>query len=133
MKQHEDISWIFFGNKTIKQIGWLCRKIDGVWSLSLRNFKQLTDGGVLSSHQNYVDSYSGDKQKEAMCIHHFVILQLFHAKFKKVGNINFIHNNHSLFVRHFNHDKERNIRTSLKACLPLSFCGWVSGFSLFTY
>ncbi len=121
MKQHEDISWIFFGNKTIKQIGWLCRKIDGVWSLSLRNFKQLTDGGVLSSHQNYVDSYSGDKQKEAMWIHHFVILQLFHAKFKKVEIINFVHDTHSLFVCHFNHDKEKKYTNIFEDMLFFEF------------
>ncbi len=67
----------------------------------------MTDGGTISSHQNYVDSYSEDKQKEAMWIHHFVILQLFHGKFKKDGNINFVHDNHSLFVRHFNHNEEQ--------------------------
>ncbi len=42
-----------------------------------------------------------------MWIHHFVILQLFHAKFKKVQNLNFVHDNHSLFVRHFNQDEEQ--------------------------
>jgi hypothetical protein len=67
----------------------------------------LTDGGVISSHQNYVDSHSEDKQKEAMWIHHFVIFQLFNAKLKMVGNINFVHDNHSLFVCHFNHNKEQ--------------------------
>jgi hypothetical protein len=75
--------------------------------MSVRYFKQLTDDGVISSHQNYVDSYSGDEQKEGMWIHHFVILQLFHAKFTKVGNINFVHDNHSLIVCDFNHDKEQ--------------------------
>ncbi len=108
MKQHEDISWIFFGNKKTRQIGWPVGKIDGILSSSVQYFKQLTDGGVISSHQNYVTSYSGNSQKEAMWIHHFVIifLQLFHAKFKKVENINFVHDSHSLFVHHFNHDKE---------------------------
>jgi hypothetical protein len=83
MKQCPDISWKLFGNKTRNQIGWLCKKINGIWSSSVRYVKQLTDGGIISSHQNYVDSYSGDKQKEAVWIHHFVILQLFHAKYKK--------------------------------------------------
>jgi hypothetical protein len=107
MKQCEDICWIFFGNKMRTQIGWPCRKIDGMWSLSVRYFKQLTNGDVISSHQNYVTSYSGDKQKEAMWIHHFVILQLFHAKFKKVQKNIFVHDNHSLFVCHFNHNEDQ--------------------------
>jgi hypothetical protein len=80
MKQHADISWKLFGNKTKIQIGWSSKKIDGIWSSSVRYVKQLTHGGVISSHQNYVDNYSVDKQKEAMWIHHFVILQLFHAQ-----------------------------------------------------
>ncbi len=96
----------FFLNKKTRQIGWPVGKIDGIWSSSVRYFKQLTDGGVISPHQNYVASYSDNKQKEAMWIHHFVILQLFHAKFKKVENINFIHDNHSLFVCHFSHNEE---------------------------
>jgi hypothetical protein len=79
MKQRPDISWKLFGNKTRNQIGWSSRKIDGIWSLSVQYVKQLTDGDVISSHQNYMDSYSGLKQKEAMRIHHFIILQLFHA------------------------------------------------------
>jgi hypothetical protein len=107
MNQGAHISWKLFGNKTKNQIGWSSKKIDGIWSSSVRYINQLTDGGVISSHPNYVDSYSGDKQKVAMWVHHFVILQLFHAKFKMVGNINFAHDNHSWFVRHFNHNKEQ--------------------------
>jgi hypothetical protein len=30
MKQHQDVSWNFFGNKTRTQIGWPCKKIDGI-------------------------------------------------------------------------------------------------------
>jgi hypothetical protein len=74
----------FFGNRTRSQIGWPCKKIDGIWSLSVRYVKQFTDGGIISSHQNYVDSESGEKRKEATWIHHFVILQLFHPKYQKV-------------------------------------------------
>jgi hypothetical protein len=110
MKQCPDISWKLFGSETRNQIVWLSKKIDGIWSLSVRYVKQLTDGDVISSHQNYVDSYSGLKQKEAMWIHHFIILKLFHAKFKKVGNINFVHDNHSLLVCHFNHNEEQEYR-----------------------
>jgi hypothetical protein len=77
----------------------------------------LADGGITSLHQHYVDSYSGEKQKEAMWIHHFVTLQLFHAKFKKVPNIHFVHDNHSLFVCHFNHDEEQE-HTNLFEDIP---------------
>jgi hypothetical protein len=40
-----------------------------------------------------------------MWIHHFVILQLFHPKYKNVRKINFIHDNHALFVRHCTHNE----------------------------
>jgi hypothetical protein len=108
MNQWEDVAWIFFGNRTRSQIGWPCKKIDGIWSSSVQYVKQFTDGGIISSHQNYVDSESGEKRKEAMRIHYFVILQLFHLKYQKVQNINFVHDNHSLFVHHFyrNEDQE---------------------------
>jgi hypothetical protein len=84
MNQREDISWNCFGNKARNKIGWPCKKIDGIWSSSVQYFKQSTDGGIISSHQYYVDSYSGEKYKETMWIHHFVILQLFHPKYQKV-------------------------------------------------
>ena len=74
MTQCEDIAWKFFGNKSSNQIGWPCKKIDGIWTMSVRYVKQFTDGGIISSHHNYVDG------KEAMWIHHFVILQFFHPK-----------------------------------------------------
>ncbi len=63
MKQREDIAWKFLGNKTSNQIGWPCKKIDGIWTSSVRYVKQFTDGGIIPSHQNYVDSYSGEKRK----------------------------------------------------------------------
>ncbi len=84
MNQREDVAWKVFGNRTRSQIGWPCKKIDGIWSLSVPYVKQFTDGGIISSHQNYVDSESGEKRKEAMRNHHFVILQLFHPKYQKV-------------------------------------------------
>ncbi len=68
MKQRPDISWKFFGYKTRNQIGWPCKKINGIWSSSVLYVYQFTDGCIISSHQNYVDSYSGEKQKEAMWI-----------------------------------------------------------------
>jgi hypothetical protein len=99
MTQREDIAWKFFGNKSSNQIGWPCKKIDGIWTASVRYVEQFTDGGILSAHHNYIDS------KEAMWIHHFVILQLFHPKYKYVWKINFVHNNHALFARHCIHDE----------------------------
>ncbi len=107
MKQCEDMLWYFFWNKKTRQIGWPDREMDAILSSSVQYFKQLTDGGVMLSHQNYVATYSWDKHKEAMQIHHFVILQLFHVKFKKIGNIIFFHDNHTLFVCHFNHNEEQ--------------------------
>jgi hypothetical protein len=124
MKQYADISWKLFGKKTKNQIGWPSKKNDGIWSSSVWYFKQMTDGGVISSHKNYVDSNSGDKQKEAIWIHHFLILQLFHAKFKKVGNIDFVHDNLSLFVCHFNHDEEQEYTNIFEVMPPLK-CLWL--------
>jgi hypothetical protein len=61
MNQCEDIAFKKISNKTRNQIGWPCKKIDGIWSSSVQYVKQLTDGGIISSHQHYVDSYSGEK------------------------------------------------------------------------
>ena len=91
MLQREDISWKLFGNKKLGQIGWAPGKLDSIWTSSVRFVKQF-DGGVSSSHQ------SGDKRNECMWIHHFVILQLFHPKFKNWDEVNFLHENHSKFV-----------------------------------
>ncbi len=95
MNQHEDIAWKLLRNKTRNQIGWPCKKIDGIWSSSVQYVEQFTDGGMISSHQHYVESYSGKKRKQAMWIHHFVILKLFHPKYQKVQKIHFVHDNHS--------------------------------------
>jgi hypothetical protein len=107
MNQREDVACKFLGNRTKHQIGWPYKKIDGIWSSSVWYVKQFTDGGIISSHQNYVDSESGEKCKEAMWIHHFVILQLFHPKYQKVQNIIFVHDNHSLFICHFYYDEDQ--------------------------
>jgi hypothetical protein len=47
MTQREDIAWTFFGNKSTNQIGWPCKKIDRIWTTSVRYFKQFTDGGII--------------------------------------------------------------------------------------
>jgi hypothetical protein len=133
MKQCAGISWKLFGSKIRNQIGWLSKKIDGILSLSVLYVKQLTDGGFISSHQNYVDSFSGGKQKEAMWIHHFIIHQLSMPSSKRL-EISILFMITILFLLLTSTTmRNRNIRTSLKTCLPLSFCGWVRGFSLFTY
>jgi hypothetical protein len=125
MNQHEDIAWKFFGNKTRNQIGWPCKKIDiRVWSSSVQYVKQFTtDSGIISSHQHYVDSYSRDKGKEAMWIHYFVILQLFHPKYQKVQEIHFVHDIHSLIVCHFNHNEDQE-HTNLFEDTPRYECLW---------
>jgi hypothetical protein len=45
--QREDIAWKFFGNKSSNQIGWPCKKIDGIWTTSVCYVKQFTDGGII--------------------------------------------------------------------------------------
>ncbi len=97
----------FFGNNTRNQIGWPCKRINDKWSSNFWYVKQFIDGGSISSHQHNVDSYSGEKRKEAMWIHHFVILQLFHPKYQKEQKIHFVHDNHSLFICHFNHHEDQ--------------------------
>jgi hypothetical protein len=42
-----------------------------------------------------------------MRIHHFVILQLFHPKFIKIESAEFLHDNHSSFVRQFTTSKQQ--------------------------
>ncbi len=64
----------FFGNKKAGPIGWAPGKIDTIWTLSVCFVKQFTDGGVSTSHKNHGDSNAGEKWKECMWIHHFVIL-----------------------------------------------------------
>ena len=104
MLQREDISWKLFGNKKLGQIGWAPKVLDTIWTSSVRFVKQF-DGGVCSSHQ------SGDKRNECMWIHHFVILQLFHPKFKLLENVNFLHKNHSKFVRCMNGDDMKKYKS----------------------
>jgi hypothetical protein len=102
MLQREDISWKLFGNKKAEQIGWAPGKLDSIWTSSVRFVKQFTDGGVSCSHN------SGEKRNECMWIHHFVILQLFHPKFRHCDNVNFHHENYSKFVRRLNSDDIKN-------------------------
>ncbi len=102
MNQREDIVWKFFGNKKTGQIGWAPGKLDSIWTSSVHSVKQFYDGGVSCSHS------SGEKRNECMWIHHFVILQLFHPKFRHCDDVNFLHENHCMFVRCFNSNDRKN-------------------------
>ena len=108
INQRDDIPWIFFGNKKAGQISWAPRKIAAIWTSNVCFVKQFTDGGVSTSHKNQCDSNSGEKRKECMWIHHFVILQLFYPKFRNCGDVNFLQDNHSMFVCCFNSDDPNN-------------------------
>ena len=72
----------------------------------------------MSSYHNYVATYSGKKRQEAMWIHHFVILQLFHVKFRKLEDITFLHDNHSLLVCNIE-DHEVQESTDMYKCYRL--------------
>ncbi len=109
MLQREDISWKFFGNEKVGQIGWAPGKLDSIWTSSVRFVKQLYDWGVSSSHSHS----SGEKRNECMWTHHFVILQLFHQKFRHCDDVNFLHDNHSMFVCCFNSEGKKPMRASL--------------------
>jgi hypothetical protein len=115
-----DIAWKLFGNKKVGQIGWAPGKLDSIWTSSVRFVKQFYDGGVSSSHS------SGEKRNECMWIHHFVILQLFHPKFRRCDDVNFLHKNYSMCVRRFNSDDLKNMRASLANPLVSIICGWVA-------
>jgi len=108
--QREDIAWKLFGNKKTGQKGWAPGKLDSIWTLSVRFVKQFSDGGVSSSH-NY-----GEKRNECMWIHHFVILQQFHPKFRHCDNVNFLHEKYSKFVRRFNSDDIKNYESIYGEC-----------------
>ena len=125
MKQREDVSYILGGNTKTKKIGWLFENWtqSGIWFSSARFFKQLSQGGDMSSYHNYVATYSGKKQQEAIWIHHFVILQLFHAKFREWDNITFLHDNHSLFFCHFEYHELQEC-TDMHKYKPGFQCLW---------
>ncbi len=75
-----------------------------MWGSSVRYFCQFK-AGVSSSYNDYQATYKGEKCKELMWIHHFVILQLFHPKFHMEKDICFEHENSGLFLRQFTLDE----------------------------
>jgi hypothetical protein len=78
--------------------GWSVDKLDPIWASSLRYYKQLSGYGIVSCHpSSYVNEFG--KRVEGMWIHHFIILQLFHRRFRQHDDVNFINDNCSSFVK----------------------------------
>jgi hypothetical protein len=102
LKQNEVMAWKFFGtnNKKNPQLGWQVGECDTLWTVSERYVSKFKSG-ISSLYKDYQDTYKGDKRKETMWIHHFVILPLFHPKLLKVESAEFLHDNHSSFVHQF--------------------------------
>ncbi len=57
MTQCEDIARKFFGNKSSNQIGWPCKKIDGIWMSSVHYVNSLSAKSVLAG-EKLVATYS---------------------------------------------------------------------------
>ena len=106
LKQKEDIACKFFGNKKTGQLGWQVGELDMLWTASVRYVSKF-NSDISSSYKDYQDTYKGDKRKEMMWIHHFVILQLSHPKFHRINNVVFYHDNSSLFVCQFTPEKQQ--------------------------
>ena len=94
MKQRRDVAIKFFGKPGE---GWPIGKLDPIWAQCSRFFRQLSKGGIISSHRKCV-IMNGNKPVESMWIHHYVILQMIHSKFVKFPNPQFHHDNHSSFI-----------------------------------
>jgi hypothetical protein len=90
LKQNEVMVWKFFGTKIKKncQLGWQVGECDTLWTASVRYVSKFKCG-TSSLYKDYQDTYKGDKRKESMWIHHFVILQLFHPSSLKLKAQNF--------------------------------------------
>jgi hypothetical protein len=78
--QNEDQAWKLFGKRKLGTVGWTVSNLDSLWGSSVLYFCQF-NAGVSSSYKDYQATHKGEKHKELMWIHHFVILQLFHPKF----------------------------------------------------
>jgi hypothetical protein len=90
LKQNEVMAWNYLGtnNKKICQLGWQIGECDTLWTTSVRYVSKFKSG-ISSSYKDYQDTYTRDKRKKSMWIHHFVILPLFHPKFLKSKPQNF--------------------------------------------
>ncbi len=104
LRQNEDRAWKLFGKREFGTVGWTVSNLDSLWGSSVGYFCQFK-AGVSSSYKDYQATYKGEKHKELMRIHHFVILQLFHPKFCMEKDIRFEHKNSGLFLCQFTLDE----------------------------
>ncbi len=104
LRQNEDQAQKLFGKMQFGTVGWTVSDLDSLWVSSVRYFCQLKAGDS-SSYKDYQATYKGEKCKELMWIHHFVILQLFHPKFCTEKEIRFEHKKSRLFLRQFTLDE----------------------------
>jgi hypothetical protein len=102
--QNEDQAWKLFGKREFGTVGWNVSNLDSLWGSSVQYFCQFK-AGVSSSYKDYQATYKGKKHKEMIWIHHFVILQSFHPKFRIEKEICFEHENSGLFVCQFTLDE----------------------------
>ncbi len=119
-------------NKT-RQIGWPVGKLDGIWSLKVQHFNSslmvvwfhhikimwLATVAIIKKRQCGFTAlsfcnFSVSSSKRLKISIFFMVTCLF------------------LFITSAMM-RNRNILIFLKTCLPLSFCGWMSVISLFTY
>ncbi len=104
LHQNEDQAWKLFGKREFGTVGWTVSNLDSLWGSSVLYFCQFK-AGVSSYYKDYQATYKGEKCKELMWIHHFVILQLFHPKFCMEKDIRFEHKNSGLFLCQFTFDE----------------------------
>jgi hypothetical protein len=97
LHQNEDQAWKLFGKREFSTVGWTVPNLDSLWGSSVQYFCQFK-AGVSSSYNDYQATYKGEKCKKWVWIHHFVILQLFHPKFRMEKDICFEHENSGLFL-----------------------------------
>jgi hypothetical protein len=97
LQQNEDVAWKLFGKREFGTVGWNVSNLDSLWGKSVRYVCQLK-AGVCSSYKDYPATYKGEKGKEMMWIHHFVILQLFHPKFCNEKDVRFQHEDSTMFL-----------------------------------
>ncbi len=88
--QNEDQAWKLFGKREFGTVGWTVSNLVSLWGSRVQYFCHFK-AGVSSSYKDYQATYKGEKHKELMWIHHFVILQLFHPKFRMEKDIRFEH------------------------------------------
>jgi len=110
LQQNEDVAWKLFGKREFGTVGWNVSNLDSLWGKSVRYVCQLK-AGVCSSYKDYPDTYKGEKRKEMMWIHHFVILQLFHPKFRNEKDVRFQHDDNTMFLRKITLDKTQQYIT----------------------